>query len=80
MRLTLRLLALALLLSVASFTSMLSPVSKADDSACTDGCRNGYDSCLRDCPVGQNCSVSCSVKLDTCTSKCGPGIAGQDSE
>jgi len=75
MRLTLRLLVLAVLLSVASFTSLLSPVNYA--SPCTDGCANIYNSCLRDCPPGQNCSGSCGTKFDACMLKCGRPALGE---
>ena len=39
MRLTSRFLALALLLVIAAFTMVVTPVSQAD--ACTDGCNEG---------------------------------------
>lgn len=72
MRLTLRLLTLALLLSVATFTSMLSPVSKADfGSPCTDGCANGYDSCRKDCSQHPACGRDCNAEFNACYNKCG---------
>lgn len=75
MRLTLRLLALTVLLSVASFTGLVSPVSKAEDSsACTDGCINLYTSCLHDCgnPGTSRCQLACSIADDKCQAKCRP--------
>lgn len=44
MRLTSRLLALALLIGVAAFTNLVSPVSHA--SPCLDGCWRGYEICM----------------------------------
>ncbi len=74
MRLTLRLLTLAVLLSVASFTGLVSPASKADDggSACTDGCFNGWNSCNSGCgpPAPPICKTNCDTALDTCMGKC----------
>lgn len=71
MRLTLRLLVLALLLCVASFTSMVSRVSKADESACTDGCGNGVWRCRANCPVPGTCEAQCATEFDKCMAKCG---------
>ena len=79
MRLRSRLLALALLLLVAGFTNLASPISKADDeffviqSACTDGCNNGYDSCIQGCGPGSCscCAGDCANKQTACLIKCG---------
>lgn len=55
MRLTSRLLALVLLLAIAAFTNLVSPISQADDegfllveesSACKDGCWSEYEYCM----------------------------------
>ncbi len=74
MRLRSRLLALALLLLVAGFTNLVSPIGKADDSACTDGCDNGYNSCIQGCGPGSCscCTADCTDKQTACRIKCGP--------
>ena len=71
MRLTLRLLTLALLLSVATFTNLVSPVSKA--SPCTDGCAAGYRGCRTDCAGSNNpgCVAACEAVLNACLDNCG---------
>lgn len=44
MRLTSRLIALAVLVVVAAFTNLVSPVSYA--SPCEDGCWRAYENCM----------------------------------
>src|SRR5260370_39329017 len=66
MRLTLRLLTLAVLLTLAGFTNLVSPVSRA--SPCTDGCANGWRACNDHCYP--NCQI-CSDNLSACLDKCG---------
>ena len=68
MRLTLRLFALFVLLSLAGFTNLVSPVSKA--SACTDGCNNGYWACRQNCNGG--CAEACYATLTSCLNSCKP--------
>jgi hypothetical protein len=76
MRLTLRLLTLAVLLSLAGFTNLVSPVSKADESTCTDGCDNQYQECLRRCgsPCSPDGHLACDIQSDKCVKNCRPGI------
>jgi hypothetical protein len=65
MRLTLRLFALALLISVAAFTNVLVPVSYA--SPCEDGCWRGYTYCMgRSNPPNQG---QCANEWDACMKK-----------
>ena len=70
MRLTLSLLTLAVLLSLAGFTNLVSPVSKA--SPCTDGCANGYWACRQNCSVNGGCQDTCGAALDACMAGCKP--------
>ena len=68
MRLALRLLTLALLLSIASFTSLVSQVSYA--SPCTDGCGYGVTRCRQNCPVTGTCEQKCADEFEACMAKC----------
>jgi hypothetical protein len=79
MRLTLRLLALALLLSVASFTSLVSPIGRADEGfeliGCTAACDNAETQCYLGCgtpgtPAYQQCSLGCTTTGLLCRSRC----------
>jgi hypothetical protein len=70
MRLGLRLFTLAVLLSAASFTNLLSPVSQA--SACTDGCGNGNWECRQDCNAHPLCGRDCAAEFDSCLAHCKP--------
>ena len=72
MRLTSRLLALALLVVIAAFTNLVSPVSKADDefSPCLDGCYRGDGICRGNCGLNASCLQGCDATLSTCTGKC----------
>ncbi|MDQ1728830.1 MAG: hypothetical protein QOD33_955 [Pyrinomonadaceae bacterium] len=65
MRLTLRLLVLVLLIGIATFTNLVSPVSHA--SQCQDGCYRGYEYCMGANPPNQQ---YCSDKLTTCLNGC----------
>jgi hypothetical protein len=67
MRLTSRFLALALLLVIAAFTMVVTPVSQAD--ACTDGCMRDYEFCMGGNPPNQS---QCSANLTKCQCKCNP--------
>jgi hypothetical protein len=68
MRLTFRLLILVLLLVMAAFTMVITPVSQAD--ACTDGCMNGYATCMGNGnPPDQQ---KCADDQRKCLAKCNP--------
>ena len=71
MRLTSRLLALALLVVIAAFTNLVSPVTKADDGTnpCIDGCWRGYQICMGQIPQNQG---KCATEEQACETKCGP--------
>lgn len=72
MRVSLRLLVLAILLCVGSFSGLLSPSSKADP--CGDGCANGYEACVKTCNSGPHppsCASDCAVGLSNCLDQCG---------
>jgi hypothetical protein len=64
MRLTLRLLTLALLLGIATFTTLVSPVSHA--SPCLDGCWRGYEICMGKPNANQG---TCAVQEMDCEKK-----------
>lgn len=77
MRLKSRLLALALLLCVAAFTNF-SQIANADESPCTEGCANGYNSCIEDCNSGPHppaCATNCGTKFDKCICNCSGNTA-----
>ena len=72
MRVTLRLVILAVLLAVAFVPSQ---ISRADDSACTDGCANGVYRCRANCPVPGTCETQCANEFDRCMARCSrPGF------
>lgn len=66
MRLTLRLLALFVLLTIATLTSF-SPISRADESPCSDGCARGYEFCMGQNPPPQ---AKCAADAANCEAKC----------
>ena len=68
MRLTSRLLVLVLLIAIAAFTNLVTPVSQAD--ACTDGCMTGYSICMGNGnPPNQQ---ACAEEQRKCLAKCNP--------
>lgn len=75
MRLTSRLLALVLLVFLAGFTNLVSPISQADEgivieesSACTDGCWREYEYCMgKSTPPNQG---KCATEQAACEAKC----------
>jgi uncharacterized membrane protein len=81
MRVALRLVILAVLLAVAFVPSR---TSRADDSACTDGCYNAQQSCIMDCNSGPHppsCATDCATKFNACINKCNnpAGEGGPDN-
>lgn len=70
MRLTLRLLALTLLIVMAAFTNLLTPTTYA--SPCENGCWNGYQTCMGNGnPPNQS---QCSTAYDNCMRGCRPPL------
>jgi hypothetical protein len=74
MRLTLRLLTLFVLLSLAAFTNLVTRTSMADDSdPC--GCTAKYNNCITACRADDpGCSLNCTLANAACDKKCG-GVA-----
>ncbi len=72
MRLTLRLLTLAVLLSLASFTNLVTRTSMADDSGGDPcGCTAKYNACIGGCNANdQACSMQCTLDNMACDNKC----------
>ena len=70
MRLTSRILALAVLIVIGVFANALSPVASADDNGCTDTCDRNVVACCQ--TYGQNggCPQFCSDRYLACLSKC----------
>jgi hypothetical protein len=67
MRLISRLFVLVLLVGIAAFTNLVSPISYA--SPCEDGCYRGYDFCMGNGkPPNQG---ACATALQNCLNKCG---------
>jgi hypothetical protein len=65
MRLTLRLLALALLVAIAVFANFDSSTSYAN--ACDDGCWRGYQNCMSGSTPNQS---QCESARDSCSRSC----------
>jgi hypothetical protein len=71
MRLTLRLLTLFVLLSLAAFTNLVTRTSMADDSTDPCGCNAKYIACVNGCSSQDpSCSLNCTLKNMACDSKC----------
>jgi hypothetical protein len=71
MRLTLRLLTLAVLLSLAGFTNLVTRTSMADDSdPC--GCTAKANACFNGCQGSRDasCSLNCTLANMACDTKC----------
>lgn len=73
MRLRTRFFTLFLFVSLAIFTSVVSPGSKADEEieldSCTDRCDRNYIACCKQHGGGQ-CPMSCQNEQIACYSKC----------
>ena len=80
MRLTLRFLALFLLLAMATFPNLRSMTAMADDTGivieeeqtnpCFEGCVRGYEGCVDKCGWNQDCQRKCREDRDKCEAKC----------
>ena len=68
-RLTSRLLALALLVVIAAFTNLVSPVGKADDeNKCIEACDREYILCCQRHACDR--TMQCSNEQIACENKC----------
>jgi len=72
MRLISRFLALAVLVVVAAFTNVVSPVSKCFD--CDSDCLAVLQKCNEDCKGNQSCREACIREDVKCKKKCGPAM------
>ena len=72
MRLTLRFLALFVLLVVATFpnSSSITTLAEEGNSPCMDGCIRGEQSCTGGCGYNQSCINNCRAEYDKCAKKC----------
>ena len=75
MRLTLRFLALILLIVIATFANSSSRITFADeaDNPCFEGCVRGYDICKDRCGLNAGCVQKCESDRMTCEAKCKAG-------
>jgi len=78
MRLTLRFLALCLLLAIATFPNLRSATAMADEgfvieeggNPCFEGCARGYQNCTGGCGLNAGCLQKCESDRMTCEAKC----------
>ena len=79
MRLTVRLLALILLLAIGTFAYFGSRTTRADDTGflidesgnpCYEGCFRGYEGCSGKCGYNQDCQRKCREERDKCEASC----------
>lgn len=73
MRLTLRFLALILLIVIATFPNSGSITALASDNPCFEGCARGYQNCTGGCGLNAGCVQKCESDRMTCEAKCKPG-------
>lgn len=80
MRLTIRFLALLLLLAIATFPYVGPTSTMADDgilieeggNPCLEGCQRTEISCRNDCGYNQDCVRKCGDDYRKCEAKCKP--------
>jgi hypothetical protein len=79
MRLTVRLLALILLLAIGTFAYFGSRTTMADDihmvieetgNPCLEGCIRGEQSCTGGCGYNQSCVTKCKEEYRKCEASC----------
>ena len=75
MRLTLRFLALILLLVIATFpnSSSIATLAGEADNPCFEGCVRGYERCKGECGLNMACVQKCDAERDKCHAKCRSG-------
>jgi hypothetical protein len=70
MRLTLRFLALFVLLIILTLVSSSSIQTMAEEgNPCLDGCISGEQSCTGGCGYNQSCINNCRAEYDKCAKK-----------
>jgi hypothetical protein len=80
MRLTIRFLALLLLLAIATFPSVRPTSTMADDgilieeggNPCFEGCVRGYEGCTGKCGLNMSCRQKCEEERMKCEAGCKP--------
>jgi hypothetical protein len=74
MRLTLRFLALFILLVIATFPNSSSTTTLAEETGnpCFEGCANTEISCRNGCGYDQNCVNKCRDDYNKCVTGCKP--------
>jgi len=74
MRLTLRFLALFVLLVVATFPNFTSTTTLAEEGGnpCLDGCIREEQSCTGGCGYNMSCVQNCKKQYDKCEAGCKP--------
>ena len=80
MRLTIRFLALLLLLVIATFPSVGPTSTMADDgilieeggNPCFEGCARGHESCTGKCGLNMSCRQKCDEERTKCHAGCKP--------
>lgn len=81
MRLTVRLLALILLLAIGTFAYFGSRPTMADDTGmvieetessnpCFEGCARGYENCAGKCGLNASCRQKCDEERTKCHASC----------
>lgn len=80
MRLTLRFLALILLIVIATFPNSSSITTLASDNPCFEGCARGYQNCTGGCGLNAGCLQKCESDRMTCEAKCKAGDFALPSE
>ena len=75
MRLTLRFLALILLIVIATFPNSSSLTTMAEEAGnpCFEGCARGEIICRNECGYNQDCVNKCRDVYNKCVAKCGSG-------
>jgi hypothetical protein len=73
MRLTLRFLALILLIVIATFHNSSSMNTLAADNPCFEGCARSYQNCTGGCGLNAGCIQKCEADREKCHAKCGSG-------
>ena len=75
MRLTIRFLALVLLLVIATFpnSSSIATLAVEADNPCFEGCVRGKETCSGRCGYDQNCQNKCRDDYTKCVDSCKSG-------
>ena len=75
MRLTLRFLALILLIAIAALpnSSSITTIVGETDNPCFEGCARGDQICRGECGLNASCLQKCDVERDKCHAKCKSG-------